>query len=188
MSTAELDRLAALRRDHAPRAGGGLVRHYLRDRVYGANDGIITTFAVVTGVAGAALPVRTSLILGGANLLADGFSMGRQQLPGDPLRRGRAPGGGGRSRGALSAAARPRHPGGVRAGGERPLLPYALAPAPLRLRMAVGATLATLFVAGALRSAVTRLRGHAVSLVSVRGGGGGGGGVERGGVLLARLT
>lgn len=29
------------------------VRHYMRDLVYGANDGIITTFAVVAGVAGA---------------------------------------------------------------------------------------------------------------------------------------
>jgi hypothetical protein len=56
VSTVEPDRLAALRRDHEPRMGGGLVRHYLRDLVYGANDGIITTFAVVTGVAGRRFP------------------------------------------------------------------------------------------------------------------------------------
>ncbi len=48
---------------------------YLRDFVYGANDGIITTFAVVAGVAGADLSARIVLILGFANLLADGFSM-----------------------------------------------------------------------------------------------------------------
>lgn len=48
---------------------------YLRDFVYGANDGIITTFAVVAGVAGANLSARIVLILGFANLLADGFSM-----------------------------------------------------------------------------------------------------------------
>src|SRR6476469_6254997 len=53
-----------------------LARHYLRDLVYGANDGIVTTFAVVTGVTGASLGAKTILILGTANLLADGFSMG----------------------------------------------------------------------------------------------------------------
>ena len=48
---------------------------YLSDAVYGANDGIITTFAVVSGVAGAALEPKVVLILGFANLLADGLSM-----------------------------------------------------------------------------------------------------------------
>ena len=55
---------------------GDRVRHYLGDLIYGANDGIITTFAVVAGVAGASLSARTVIILGFANLLADGFSMG----------------------------------------------------------------------------------------------------------------
>lgn len=48
---------------------------YIGDIVYGANDGIITTFAIVAGVAGAALSSIIVLILGVANLLADGFSM-----------------------------------------------------------------------------------------------------------------
>lgn len=48
---------------------------YLKDAVYGANDGIITTFAVVAGVAGADLSITTILLLGTSNLLADGFSM-----------------------------------------------------------------------------------------------------------------
>lgn len=61
---------------HEPRTTHGLFRHYLGDLVYGANDGIITTFAVVAGVVGAALSARTVIILGIANLLADGFSMG----------------------------------------------------------------------------------------------------------------
>jgi len=52
-----------------------LAGSYLRDFVYGANDGIITTFAVVAGVAGADLSASIVLILGAANLLADGFSM-----------------------------------------------------------------------------------------------------------------
>lgn len=48
---------------------------YLRDFVYGAVDGTVTTFAVVSGVVAAGLPSRTIIILGAANLLADGFSM-----------------------------------------------------------------------------------------------------------------
>lgn len=49
---------------------------YVAEVVYGANDGIVTTFAVVAGVSGAALEPRVVLLLGTANLLADGFSMG----------------------------------------------------------------------------------------------------------------
>jgi VIT1/CCC1 family predicted Fe2+/Mn2+ transporter len=48
---------------------------YLRDWIYGGIDGTITTFAVVSGVAGAGLAPVVVLILGFANLLADGFSM-----------------------------------------------------------------------------------------------------------------
>lgn len=43
--------------------------------VYGATDGAVTTFAVVTGAFGASLPVAVIIILGFANLFADGFSM-----------------------------------------------------------------------------------------------------------------
>lgn len=50
--------------------------YYLSEMVYGANDGIITTFAVVSGAAGAALNTDTVIILGVASLVADGFSMG----------------------------------------------------------------------------------------------------------------
>ena len=53
-----------------------IARHYIRDVIYGANDGIITTFAVVAGVAGGALSPKAVLIIGTANLLADGLSMG----------------------------------------------------------------------------------------------------------------
>ena len=48
---------------------------YLRDWVYGGIDGAVTTFAIVAGVVGADLSSRVVLILGAANLLADGFSM-----------------------------------------------------------------------------------------------------------------
>ncbi|KKR51077.1 MAG: hypothetical protein UT84_C0003G0072 [Candidatus Curtissbacteria bacterium GW2011_GWA1_40_16] len=49
---------------------------YIGDFIYGANDGIITTFAVVAGAVGASLSPVVILILGFANIVADGFSMG----------------------------------------------------------------------------------------------------------------
>jgi vacuolar iron transporter family protein len=52
-----------------------VARHYVREIVYGANDGLITTFAVVAGVAGGGLTPRVVLICGVANLMADGLSM-----------------------------------------------------------------------------------------------------------------
>jgi VIT1/CCC1 family predicted Fe2+/Mn2+ transporter len=48
---------------------------YLGDFVLGAVDGTVTTFAVVAGVAGAGMSTTVAIILGFANLLADGFSM-----------------------------------------------------------------------------------------------------------------
>jgi vacuolar iron transporter family protein len=48
---------------------------YIGDYVFGALDGIITTFAVVSGVQGAQLSNSIVLILGFANLLGDGISM-----------------------------------------------------------------------------------------------------------------
>lgn len=48
---------------------------YLRDTVYGAIDGAVTTFAIVAGVAGAGLSPSIIIALGFANVLADGFSM-----------------------------------------------------------------------------------------------------------------
>jgi vacuolar iron transporter family protein len=53
-------------------AGGG---QYLGEFVYGAIDGTVTTFAVVAGAAGASLSSGIVIILGFANLIADGFSM-----------------------------------------------------------------------------------------------------------------
>ena len=48
----------------------------LGDFVLGAVDGTITTFAIVAGVAGAGLSTGVAIVLGLANVLADGFSMG----------------------------------------------------------------------------------------------------------------
>lgn len=59
----------------AKRLSKGVEPSYLRDWVLGGIDGAVTTFAIVAGVAGAELPVKVILILGAANLIADGFSM-----------------------------------------------------------------------------------------------------------------
>lgn len=55
---------------------------YLRDWVYGGIDGAVTTFAVVSGAAGAGLSPRIVVVLGLANLLADGFSMAASNFAG----------------------------------------------------------------------------------------------------------
>lgn len=55
-------------------------RTYLPDVVYGANDGIVTTLVVIASVSGAALSPTVVLILGIANLVADGFSMGTSNV------------------------------------------------------------------------------------------------------------
>jgi vacuolar iron transporter family protein len=65
---------------HSPEAirqrlSAGPGHNYLRDLIYGGIDGSVTTFAIVTGVVGAHLSPAIILILGFANLLADGFSM-----------------------------------------------------------------------------------------------------------------
>ena len=57
------------------RLAAGPGHSYLRDWVYGGIDGTVTTFAIVAGVVGAHLSLRVILILGGANLIADGFAM-----------------------------------------------------------------------------------------------------------------
>ena len=73
-------RTADLQDGHTPAAiAERLSRHpgqsYLRDFVYGAIDGTVTTFAVVAGVVGADLSASVIIVLGAANLVADGFSM-----------------------------------------------------------------------------------------------------------------
>ncbi len=72
--------LTALRRSHTPKAVAERLsaqppQSYLRDVVYGAIDGLVTTFAIVAGAIGAELSSRLIIIFGLANLIADGFSM-----------------------------------------------------------------------------------------------------------------
>lgn len=52
------------------------IEDYLGEFVYGGIDGAVTTFAVVAGATGARFDLKIILVLGFANLIADGFSMG----------------------------------------------------------------------------------------------------------------
>lgn len=134
------------------------VQHYIGDIVYGANDGILTSFAVVAGVTGGALSPQTVIIVGMANLLADGLSMGVGNYLSIRARES-----------ALEHQRRPEeeaHP--VRHGaatfvafviaGAVPLVPYFLTGMSRQFEWAVVGALATQFGVGAGRSAVTASR------------------------------
>ncbi|HEU4892537.1 MAG TPA: VIT1/CCC1 transporter family protein [Vicinamibacterales bacterium] len=154
----EADRLPAARLSlhEEPRGVVAVTRHYIGDLIYGANDGLITTFAVVAAASGGALSTRTVLIVGMANLFADGLSMGVGNYLSIRSRES-----------ALAAVGRPeeearpaRHGTATFlafvAAGAVPLLPYALgASMPLGLPLSVGLTFATLFAVGASRALVT---------------------------------
>jgi VIT1/CCC1 family predicted Fe2+/Mn2+ transporter len=57
------------------RVSGASRQSHLKDFLFGAIDGLVTTFAVVSSVAGAGLATGIIIVMGLANLLADGFSM-----------------------------------------------------------------------------------------------------------------
>jgi VIT1/CCC1 family predicted Fe2+/Mn2+ transporter len=140
---------------HEPVLAVERVRHYLPDLIYGANDGIITTFAIVSGVAGASLSATTALILGLANLFADGFSMGASNVLAIQSQQEVR-----RARGLPIDETFPGRHGiatffAFLVAGAVPLLAYALTPAAQRSAVAVLVTLLTLFAAGALRALVT---------------------------------
>jgi vacuolar iron transporter family protein len=133
-----------------------IARHYIRDVIYGANDGIITTFAVVAGVAGGGISPSAVLIVGAANLAADGLSMGvgnylsirahesaraAEQLPEEEARPWR--------HGTATFLA-------FVVAGAIPLMPYLIAGLSTQRFILSGLlTFAALFAIGAARSAVT---------------------------------
>jgi len=136
-----------------------IARHYVRELIYGANDGMITTFAVVAGVAGGGLSARVVLIIGAANLLADGLSMAvgnylsirshesvleTQNLPEEeafPVRHASA------TFLAFVAA------------GSLPLIPYMLSGAGLdRFTLSAALTFVSMFLVGASRALIANVR------------------------------
>lgn len=130
---------------------------YIGDLVLGANDGIITSFAVISGAAGAGLSAFVVIVLGLANLVADGISMGlsnylslrstkeaelnigiNESRLDHPSRHGLATG--------LAFAF----------AGALPLTPYFFGvPQNLQFSVAIIATALSLFAVGALRTLVT---------------------------------
>ncbi len=130
---------------------------YIGDIVYGANDGIITTFAVVTGVAGAGLASNIVIILGVANLLADGFSMAAsnylaRKSESDYKKNTEAAPAATEEKPIQNAAA--TFVAFVVAGAI-PLMPYILGMPGNTLYLAIAATSVALFSVGSLRSLVT---------------------------------
>jgi VIT1/CCC1 family predicted Fe2+/Mn2+ transporter len=78
---------SSLEHSHAPHAIRARLAQsptpsYVRDWVYGGIDGAVTTLAVVAGVVGADLSPRVVIVLGLANLVADGFSMAASNYSG----------------------------------------------------------------------------------------------------------
>lgn len=147
------------RHEAAPATLRVRVGKYLPDLILGANDGIITTLAVVSGVVGADLATSVILILGFANLAADGISMGASNV----LSR----------RSSTEDVALPTLRSASRHGtatflgfviaGLVPLLAYLLPDFGVnRYAMAIGLALVTLFVVGSARAFFTS-RGWFVS-------------------------
>jgi VIT1/CCC1 family predicted Fe2+/Mn2+ transporter len=139
-----------------PSEPAAIMRHYIRDLVYGANDGIITTFAVVAGVAGGALSHTAVLVVGFANLAADGFSMGAGNFL--AIRAHES------ARAADDLPEEEAHPArhalatfvAFVVAGAVPLLPYVVpGPADARFGSSAVLTLAALFGVGASRALVT---------------------------------
>lgn len=131
-------------------------RHYIRELVYGANDGVITTFAVVAGVAGGGISTVAVLIVGAANLFADGLSMAVGNYLSIRSNESAL-----RAQGLPEEEAQPvRHAVATFlafvVAGAVPLLPYVV-PALVRHPFAVSIvlTLVVLFGIGALRASVT---------------------------------
>jgi len=63
-------------KSHIAENHGGLGSDRVKSVVFGGLDGVITTFSIVSAVAGASLSIETALLMGFSNLIADGISMG----------------------------------------------------------------------------------------------------------------
>ena len=151
--------MSRLSRHVEPKGTLQTARHYVRELVYGANDGLITTFAVVAGVSGGGLPASVILICGVANLFADGLSMavgnylsirshesvleaeGLPEEEASPARHGLA------TFVAFVVA------------GALPLLPYLVEASPAaRFAWSIALTFLAMFLVGAMRSVISTVR------------------------------
>ncbi len=132
--------------------------YYIKDVIYGATDGIVTTFAVIAGVTGASLEIRVVLIIGFASLLADAFSMAVSNYLGSKSKDEVMSNDGVNPR---KTEAHPLAAGALTFGsflllGSLPLIIYILLiPSPAVFPLTSGFTLAILFFTGALRTLVT---------------------------------
>ncbi|WP_055664089.1 VIT1/CCC1 transporter family protein [Jannaschia seosinensis] len=130
-----------------------VIRNYLPELVYGASDGIITTFAIVAGIVGASLSHQAILILGFASLFADGISMAASNISSERSKSGDRP--------TLRQAS---HHGGATflgfiVAGCVPLFAYLIPePAIPPFALAAGLAAAMLFVVGAARAFFTDRR------------------------------
>lgn len=80
MKINEKDTQKILVQEHQPEAIKNRFKHpteqnKISDAILGGIDGCVTTFAVVSGTVGAGFSPSVALVLGFANLIADGFSM-----------------------------------------------------------------------------------------------------------------
>lgn len=127
--------------------------NFLRAAVYGATDGIITTFAIVAGVAGAGMSTNVVVVLGIANMIADGFSMGVSDYLGEESAR----------KAAHKRLSRLWGTGLITfiafvIAGTLPLAPYfidltgVILPDDMLFPLSIIATISTLFIVGALRT------------------------------------
>lgn len=138
---------------------GSTLRRYIKDVVYGANDGIVTTFAVIASVVGAGLDATVILIVGFASLIADGLSMAASNYLASSSERAALENRGKQSSGAAEdqpvAAALFTFVSFV-AAGSLPLLPYAIVPdAPQIFWLTAVAAAVALLLIGAGRTLAT---------------------------------
>jgi len=138
---------------------GSILKRYIKDVVYGANDGIVTTFAVIASVVGAGLDAAVILIVGFASLIADGLSMASSSYLASSSERAAL-----ENRGQQSSGAAEEQPAVAAlftflsfvAAGSLPLLPYAIVPSTPHIfwLTAVAAAIALLLI-GAGRTLAT---------------------------------
>ncbi len=142
-----------------PRGLRDIARHYIGELVYGANDGLITTFAVVAGVTGGGLAPRVVLIIGIANLFADGLSMAAGNYlsirSAESVRE---------AQGLPEEEASPKRHAlatllAFIVAGALPLVPYVIGPVPgSRFAWSVALAFATMFAIGASRTFISNTR------------------------------